>query len=124
ASVWFSQVVKALLDSSDETGMHHAFTLQGREIACDEVAAQTLCVQRLAGLAVAPDTGNSDNTERREKMWAAAFSVCSRDGMCELARTIIPSLDSCGWAQLGRHELVERHGMRLLESLPIEQALA
>ncbi|KAJ2747895.1 hypothetical protein GGI20_000190 [Coemansia sp. BCRC 34301] len=123
ASVWFSQIVRSLLDSASEADTHHTFTLLRREVVCDELAAQMLCVQRLAKLAGVPDTGNSGSAKRRERMWKDAFSVCSGDGVCEMTGSIISSLDECGWAQLGRHEIIERHGVRLLESLPIDQAL-
>ncbi|KAJ2804725.1 hypothetical protein H4S07_004166 [Coemansia furcata] len=123
ASVWFSQIVKSLLDTASGTDTHHMYTLQGREVAGDELAAQTFCVQRLAALAGAPEIGSDGNVARREEMWAKAFSICSRNGMLELMGIIIPSLDACGWIQLARHELVKRHSVQLLDVLPIEQAL-
>ncbi|KAJ2489786.1 hypothetical protein IWW37_003701 [Coemansia sp. RSA 2050] len=120
ASVWFSQIVKSLLDSASGADTHHTYTLQGHEVVSDELAAKKLCVQRLAALAGVPGIGCDD---RRKEMWAKAFSICSRSGKIELVGSIIPSLDACGWIQLGQHELVEQHGAQLLEVLPIELAL-
>ncbi|KAJ1904640.1 hypothetical protein LPJ81_002376 [Coemansia sp. IMI 209127] len=125
ASLWFSHVVKSLLAISKQGDVSgYADVLQRYQINADEVAGGRFALQTVLRLFASEGLGGASDDEKRCLAWQKTLSLCSNSSHPDmLFGELLDGIDDCGWRVLETHELVERHGIRLLTGLPLPKAL-
>ncbi|KAJ2555272.1 hypothetical protein EV175_002307 [Coemansia sp. RSA 1933] len=120
ASLWFSQVLCSMLAISEK---HNPDLLATQRIPTDRVAGARFILHTVLRL-FASERNQQGTGDGRRLRWQQVFALCSNSShpdmlLCEL----LDGIDDCGWRVLETHELVERHGIRLLTGLPLSKAL-